>query len=339
MSTFMSGLRGKLLGFGGGLLLLMAAGVSQANSVTYVYTDPQGTPLAEADVNGNITATFDYAPYGSIALGTAPNGPGYTGHVNDPDTQLVYMQARYYDPAVGRFLSVDPVGPAAGNAFKFNRFAYANNNPIVNMDPDGRDSDDDPGIAGPGYRTYVNPGPSEGGSGKSASGAGNPSSGNDQSGAVSVPSNITPSGNTYSSNGDAAKAFGDRYYAAGVAEHSEYQTGIISKTGGFDYILPGAGPPGANIVDPKPLFNAIKGAGFQINLWAHTHWDGNLKFSGSDMIFFYKTHGTLFLTNKNDQTYMLNGRLLNNAASGYKGAEGILQYIDSARTIQGQPVQ
>jgi len=142
MSTFMSGLRGKLLGFGGGLLLLMAAGVSRANSVTYVYTDPQGTPLAEADVNGNITATFDYAPYGSIALGTAPNGPGYTGHVNDPDTpdtQLVYMQARYYDPGAGRFLSVDPVMPAAGNGFNFNRYTYAGNNPVVHIDPDGRE--------------------------------------------------------------------------------------------------------------------------------------------------------------------------------------------------------
>jgi uncharacterized protein RhaS with RHS repeats len=50
----------------------------------------------------------------------------------------LYMQARYYDPAVGRFLSVDPVGPAAGNAYNFNRYDYANNNPIVNIDPDGR---------------------------------------------------------------------------------------------------------------------------------------------------------------------------------------------------------
>ena len=44
----------------------------------------------------------------------APNGPGYTGHVNDPDTGLVYMQARYYDPGWGGFLSVDPVGAESG---------------------------------------------------------------------------------------------------------------------------------------------------------------------------------------------------------------------------------
>jgi putative transposase len=45
--------------------------------------------------------------------------------------------ARYYDPSVGRFLSTDPVEPSAGNAFNFNRYAYASNNPIINMDPDG----------------------------------------------------------------------------------------------------------------------------------------------------------------------------------------------------------
>lgn len=71
-------------------------------------------------------------------MGAAPDGVGYTGHVNDPETGLVYMQARYYDSAVGRFLSVDPVDPQAGNVFNIGRYEYANNSPIVNIDPDGR---------------------------------------------------------------------------------------------------------------------------------------------------------------------------------------------------------
>ena len=111
---------------------------AQTGTVTYVYTDPQGTPLAEADANGNITATFEYRPYGSVAMGTAPNGPGYTGHVNDPDTGLIYMQARYYDPVSARFLSVDPDAPSAGNPFNFNRYDYGANNPIKNIDPTGK---------------------------------------------------------------------------------------------------------------------------------------------------------------------------------------------------------
>lgn len=119
---------------------------AQTDTVTYVYTDPQGTPLVKADASGNVIARYDYTPYGNAvaSLGNPPNGPGYTGHVNDPETGLVYMQARYYQP-IGRFSSPDPLGPAAGNIYSFNRYAYANNNPIVNIDPTGEapgDEDD-----------------------------------------------------------------------------------------------------------------------------------------------------------------------------------------------------
>jgi RHS repeat-associated protein len=124
------------------LLCLLVVGHSAfaqtTGTVTYVYTDPQGTPLAEADAHGNITATFDYTPYGSTALGTSPNGPGYTGHVNDPETNLVYMQARYYDPATGRFLSSDPDTPTPGNTFNFGRYTYTDDNPIMGTDPTGK---------------------------------------------------------------------------------------------------------------------------------------------------------------------------------------------------------
>jgi RHS repeat-associated protein len=125
----------------GGLLLVLwlLAGLAQAGTRHYYYTDPQGTPLAKTDANGTVISTYDYAPYGAPVAGLsgAPNGPGYTGHVNDPDTGFVYMQARYYDPAVGRFLSIDPVPASPGN---FNRYWYANNNPYKFIDPDGRDS-------------------------------------------------------------------------------------------------------------------------------------------------------------------------------------------------------
>jgi len=116
-------------------MLWMLCHVAHAGTHHYYYTDPQGTVLAKADASGTIVATYDYAPYGTAvaSMSPAPNGPGYTGHVNDPDTGLVYMQARYYDPAVGRFLSVDPVSAVA----KFSRYTYASNNPITNIDPDG----------------------------------------------------------------------------------------------------------------------------------------------------------------------------------------------------------
>lgn len=112
--------------------------VQSSEVVTYYYIDQQGTVLANADVLGHMLAATDYRPYGVIARGSANDGPGFTGHVDDSDSGLVYMQARYYDPVVGRFTATDPVGPAAGNVFAFNRYDYANDNPAVHVDPDGR---------------------------------------------------------------------------------------------------------------------------------------------------------------------------------------------------------
>jgi RHS repeat-associated protein len=122
------------------LVMGQAAWAQTGGTVTYIYADPQGTPLAETDAQGNVTKVFDYTPYGSTALGTPPNGPGYTGHVNDPETNLVYMQARYYDSATGHFLSVDPVAPKPGDAYGFNRYDYVNNSPINHIDANGREA-------------------------------------------------------------------------------------------------------------------------------------------------------------------------------------------------------
>lgn len=119
-------------------LMAMVGSVHAAETVTYYYTSPQGTVLATADAAGNVLSMADYRPYGVQVLGTPEAGPGYTGHVNDPESGLVYMQARYYESSSGRFLSIDPAGYVIGDAFSSNRYAYAKNNPIKNIDPDGR---------------------------------------------------------------------------------------------------------------------------------------------------------------------------------------------------------
>ncbi len=48
------------------------------------------------------------------------------------------MGSRYYDPRLGRFLSIDPVEPDENNLHSLNRYAYANNNPYKFTDPDGQ---------------------------------------------------------------------------------------------------------------------------------------------------------------------------------------------------------
>ena len=71
---------------------------------------------------------------------TQSDAPSYTGHVEDDDLGLVYMQQRYYDANIGRFYSNDPVGFKASNPTLFNRYSYANNNSYKFVDPDGRDA-------------------------------------------------------------------------------------------------------------------------------------------------------------------------------------------------------
>jgi RHS repeat-associated protein len=105
-----------------------------AETVTYYYTDVQGTPLVTTGANGIPVTTNDYHPYGEGTLGTSQGGPGYVGHIEDADAQLIYMQARYFDPVIGRFLGVDPDRPMSGNPMEFSRYSYAANNPINNVD-------------------------------------------------------------------------------------------------------------------------------------------------------------------------------------------------------------
>ena len=78
-----------------------------------------------------------YRPYGSSIEGEV-DGVGYTGHKFDKSTGLSYMQARYYDPVIGRFYSNDPFG--FRDIHSFSRYAYANNNPYKYVDPDGKDA-------------------------------------------------------------------------------------------------------------------------------------------------------------------------------------------------------
>lgn len=91
----------------------------------------------EATRYGIATESFGEGP-SEYMWGQAKDGPGYTGHVQDAATGLTYMQQRYYDPTIGRFLSVDPVNANSGTGANFNRYWYANNSPYKFTDPDGR---------------------------------------------------------------------------------------------------------------------------------------------------------------------------------------------------------
>jgi len=117
-------------------------------TVTYSHTDALGSPVAQTNAAGAVLNRTRYEPYGYIVAGT-PRTIGFTGHVNDNDTGLVYMQQRYYDAVAGRFLGVDPVVTDANSGNSFNRYAYAVNNPYTYIDPDGRSTNTTPASSRP----------------------------------------------------------------------------------------------------------------------------------------------------------------------------------------------
>lgn len=122
-----------------GLAAAHCIGTVHAQTVVeYIHTDALGSPVARTNASGVVIEQSVYEPYGEELLHGPTDVPGFAGHVSDSPTKLSYMQQRYYDPAIGRFLSVDPVTANPTNGTNFNRYKYAANNPYRFTDPDGR---------------------------------------------------------------------------------------------------------------------------------------------------------------------------------------------------------
>lgn len=105
--------------------------------VTFVHSDILGSPVAETNSSGQIVSLSHYKAFGE-EIEQKRDDVGYTGHKYDADLGLSYMQARYYDPLIGRFYSNDPVEWTPKNpVHSFGRYTYVNNNPYKYTDPNG----------------------------------------------------------------------------------------------------------------------------------------------------------------------------------------------------------
>jgi RHS repeat-associated protein len=111
---------------------LRVAENSTTTGVRYYHKDHLSSSTVITDTNGSLVRRIIYAPYGSESAseGTAEVSYKYTDKEKDT-TGLYYFGARFYDPEVGRFLTVDPKKDGE------NWYAYCYNNPINNTDPDG----------------------------------------------------------------------------------------------------------------------------------------------------------------------------------------------------------
>jgi RHS repeat-associated protein len=88
---------------------------------------------------GSVAGATRYLPYGAIRLETGvwPTDRRFTGQRWEQGLGLYDYNARFYDPALGRFLQPDPIVPEPGNPQALNRYAYVYNNPLRYTDPSG----------------------------------------------------------------------------------------------------------------------------------------------------------------------------------------------------------
>lgn len=105
-------------------------------NTTWVHLDEMGSVVALTE-NGTVSAQYAYTPYGEIAnqTGTANNPYLWIGGhgVYRENNTLYHMKNRYYDAALKRFISTDPIGLQGGP----NLYWYADGNPARFVDPTG----------------------------------------------------------------------------------------------------------------------------------------------------------------------------------------------------------
>jgi len=114
----------------------------------FVHDDHLGSAHMISDWEGTVEARVLYGPWGAARDGSDWNIPvgeadldelplGFTGHQPELDAGLINMRGRMYDPAVGRFMSVDPVIENALEVGTWNAYSYVLNRPLSLVDPTG----------------------------------------------------------------------------------------------------------------------------------------------------------------------------------------------------------
>lgn len=107
----------------------------------YYVLNQQGDVIRIIDGTGAAVANYVYNAWGKplISTGTmsAVNPIRYRGYYYDTDSELYYLQSRYYDPKIGRFINADVFTSTGQDFIGYNMFAYCNNSPVHTADQNG----------------------------------------------------------------------------------------------------------------------------------------------------------------------------------------------------------
>ena len=129
---------------------------ASTRTVNYLLTDRLGSVDSVADSTGALVETRGSDAFGKPRDGTwadlspariqsiAITEHGFTGHEHLNSVELIHMNGRVYDYALGRFLSVDPFIQFPLNSQSLNPYSYILNNPLSGTDPTGYCANGDP---------------------------------------------------------------------------------------------------------------------------------------------------------------------------------------------------
>jgi RHS repeat-associated protein len=126
--------------------------ISGGGTVLYIHHDQQGSTRLLTNTTGENAGSTTYDTYGNVIehKGANTSALGYGGQYTDGDTGLIYLRARYYEPATAQFISADPAVERT-----LERYGYGGADPVNRADPTGTDSPTSDEIAFSNSYTHV----------------------------------------------------------------------------------------------------------------------------------------------------------------------------------------
>jgi len=117
--------------------------VRENGTLTWLISDHLGSTSVTVNAAGVLLSSLKYTAFGELRSGTATTDYLYTGQRQETEIGLYFYISRFYDPALGRFISADSIIPGEGNPQAYDRYSYTRNNPVNRIDPTGHVDCDD----------------------------------------------------------------------------------------------------------------------------------------------------------------------------------------------------